>query len=216
MGTTSDPGYFKRNFAQFLVNFDEDSYKAHKERKEELFSEIHGTVLELGPGTGANFPFFKDKEITWTGIEPNPAMHKFLFNAAERFGIDINLIGHSSESIDLPDDSVDFVISTEVLCSVNSLVNSLTEIRRVLRKDRKFLFLEHVVDKKNFGRRIVQKIVPFTPWRYYSDGCRPGRDIGKTIKESGFRQVEYADYHRTGDGIIIMINRPHICGWALK
>jgi len=209
-------GYFKKNFADFLAKYDNESYDVHKEKKEQLFADIHGTVLEVGPGTGVNFPFLKDKSIHWTGVEPNPAMHPYLNNAAKKYGITAHLLDCITESISLPDNAVDYVISTEVLCSVNDLDKSLTEIKRVLKPNGKFLFLEHVVDKQNIWRRTVQKFVPFTPWKYFSDGCRPARDIGTKIKQTGFSDVQYVDYMREGRGIIITINRPHIYGWARK
>lgn len=212
----SKPNFFKRNFATFLAKNDEESHHAHHIRKEKMFANLSGKVLEIGPGTGVNFTFFKRATIEWSGIEPNPAMHPFLFAAAKKNRIEATLLDCTSESICLPEDSMDFVISTEVLCSVNDLNQSLAEIHRVLKPDGRFLFLEHVVDKQNILRRTIQRIVPFTPWKFFSDGCHPCRDIGKAIKQTGFQQIEYTEYMRDGSGIIITINRPHISGWAIK
>lgn len=209
-------GYFKKNFAKFLASYDEESFEIHKSKKSKLFEEVAGTVLEIGPGTGVNFPFLKDRDIQWVGCEPNSAMHSYLFNSAKENGIDARLIDSPAEFIGMPDNSVDYVICTEVLCSVQDVNKCLNEILRILKLSGKFLFLEHVVDRNNFWRRIVQKTVPYTPWRFYSDGCTPARDIGKAIKEIGFSEVEYTNYMRDGSGIIITINRPHISGWAKK
>ncbi len=211
-----DPGYFKKNFANFLAQLDEESYEMHYAKKSQLFAEVEGKVLEIGPGTGVNFPFLTGKEVTWTGLEPNAAMHPFLFKAAQENGLEARLLDCTTEAICLPDDEVDYVISSEVLCSVSDLEKSLAEIRRVLKPNGKFLFLEHVVDKHNIWRRLVQKAVPYTPWKFYSDGCHPARDIGNAIRQAGFSDVSYVDYMQEGRGIILMINRPHIYGWAIK
>lgn len=208
--------YFKKSFADFLAQFDEESYQMHQEKKSKLFAEVHGKVLEIGPGTGVNFPFFKDKKIQWIGLEPNPAMHPYLFKTAKENGIEAKLLDCENEAICLPDESVDFVISSEVMCSVNNLNHSLSEIKRVLKPNGKFLFLEHVVDKHNVWRRMVQKAVPYTPWKFYSDGCHPARDIGGAIRKTGFSEVQYEGYMQNGSGIILTINRPHIYGWASK
>lgn len=213
---SNNTGYFKKNFANFLAQFDEESYEMHKAKKTGLFAEIEGKVLEIGPGTGVNFPFLKDKNISWTGLEPNLAMHPYLIQAAKENGIEANLFDSTTEPIGLPDEQFDYVISTEVLCSVKDLNKSLAEIKRVLKPNGKFLFLEHVVDKHNPWRRAVQKTVPYTPWKLYSDGCYPGRDIGKAIQNAGFAKVKYIDYMQEGSGIILTINRPHIFGWAIK
>ncbi|MDU8886245.1 hypothetical protein RXV94_08740 [Yeosuana sp. MJ-SS3] len=53
-------GYFKKNFAEFLKKYDDESFETNKTKKSELFNDIHGKVLELGPGTGVNFVFLKD------------------------------------------------------------------------------------------------------------------------------------------------------------
>ncbi len=208
--------YFKRNFAKFLADTEEESYTMHKDIKTDLYKEVNGSVLEIGPGTGANFPFLNNDNINWIGLEPNHEMHKFLFNAAKENNIDANILDCTTEDICLPDNSIDYVISSEVLCSVSDLKKSITEIKRVLKPNGKFLFLEHVIDKQNWARRIIQKLVPYTPWRYYSDGCHPARDIGKAIKECGFSNTSYTDYMQNGKGIIISINRPHIFGCAIK
>ena len=213
---STNTGYFKKNFADFLAQFDEESYETNKEKKERLFKNVSGEVLEIGPGTGVNFPFLKGKKLNWTGVEPNPAMHSYLFEAAKANGINAKLLTCTTEAIAMADHTFDYVISTEVLCSVKDLNKSLSEIKRVLKPKGTFLFLEHVVDKHNLVRRVVQKLVPFTTWRFYSDGCKPGIDIGSQIKKSGFADIQYVDYMQEGSGIIITINRPHIYGYVRK
>ena len=211
-----DTNYFKNYFANFQAEYDETSYHIHKDRKFKLFNNVEGRVLEIGPGTGVNFPFLKGKNIEWTGLEPNLAMHPYLLGSALENGIRTEVLTSSAEAINAEDKYFDFVISTEVLCSVNQLEATLSEIKRVLKPNGQFLFLEHVVDKNNFVRRYVQKSVPYTPWRYFSDGCRPGRDLTTAIHEAGFNKVEITEYMQEGEGIIQMINRPHIIGRAVK
>lgn len=209
-------GYFKTKFAEFQANYDEQSYISHRARKEKLYKEVDGDVLEIGPGTGVNFKFLEGKKISWTGIEPNPAMHDYLLKAAQESNINANLKDCVTENICIPTNSMDFVISSEVLCSVNNVQKSLQEIKRVLKPGGKFLFLEHVVDKKNVIRRTVQKAVPYTPWACYSDGCHPARDLGKEMEKAGFSEVDFEEYMQEGQGIILNINRPHIVGYAKK
>jgi len=203
-------------FAKFLAKEDEASFEMHKNKKTELFKDISGTVVEIGPGTGVNFPFLNNQIVNWTGIEPNKAMHPFLVKNANDHGFEITIKNDRTENISIDSSSIDFVISSEVLCSVNNLKQSLNEVRRILKPGGKFLFLEHVADNKVSFRRLIQKIVPLTPWRYFSDGCRPGRQIGKAIKENGFHNVNYKRYMQAGKGIILEINRPHIYGLAIK
>ena len=191
------------------------SHEIYREKKESLFSGLSGKVLEIGPGTGVNLCYYP-KSIEWTGIEPNPAMHPLLEEKARALGFPVTLKTGLAEASGVENGSMDYVISTTVLCSVKDMAHTLTEIRRALRPGGTFLFLEHVVDPHNRFRRLVQKLMPYTPWRYFSDGCDPGRDIGTAIKRAGFAQVECHHYHQTGAGLILSVNRPHIYGRAVK
>ena len=50
MNTTA--GYFKQNFAEFMASYDEESYRVHRDKKEELFANVHGRLLgQRQPGT---------------------------------------------------------------------------------------------------------------------------------------------------------------------
>ena len=115
-----------------------------------------------------------------------------------------------------PDNHFDTVVTTTVLCSVPDIDAVLREVIRVLKPGGRFLFLEHVVDKKSGFRRFVQKTAPFTPWRYCSDGCNPGLDIGASIERAGFAEVHFDTYPQEGSGIILWVIRPHIVGKAVK
>jgi len=207
---------FKKKFADFQASYDNESYEINKKRKRDLFLEVKGDVLEIGPGTGVNFVFLKKRPIQWLGIEPNASMHPYLFDAARKANIEASLLECVTENICLPDNHLDYIISTEVLCSVSDLVKSLSEIKRVLKPDGKFLFLEHVLDENNPIRRLIQKTVPHTPWKCYSDGCNPARNIGNAIKSAGFSDLKYEAYKQEGTSLINKITCPHIYGWATK
>ncbi len=209
------PNLRQRLFANLTLGQDQLNYALHHEKKARLFEGIAGTVLEIGPGTGVNLQFL-GKGIEWIGIEPNEAMHPHLRKKAKKLGHEIKLYTEFAENTGIANDSVDFVLSTLVLCSVSDLMGTLKETERVLKPGGQFIFLEHVADKKGTFRRLVQKTVPFTPWRFFADGCEPGRDIGEAIEEAGFANVEYKKIMQEGPGIILAINRPHIFGAATK
>ena len=198
-----------------MAGEDERSHEQYKDRKAELFAGIHGRVLELGPGTGVNLPFFPNR-IQWVGIEPNQAMHSYLREKAEDVGLAVDFCEGISADSGVEDNSFDFAVSTLVLCSVDNVNSTLEEIHRSLKPGGKFLFLEHVVDPLNRTRRLIQKLVPYTPWRYFSDGCNPGRDIGSCIAQAGFKSVDCQAYLQAGEGIINWVNKPHIYGSAEK
>lgn len=209
------PSLRHRLFANFTAKTDELSEQLYADKKKLLLGDLRGRVLEIGPGTGVNLRFL-DKSVEWIGIEPNEAMHPYLRAKADDLGIKVRLETGMSEHIQVSDASIDAVISTLVLCSVSDLPKTLEEVIRVLKPGGSFAFLEHVADKPWTARLMIQKILPFTPWRYFSDGCNPGRRISDAIKRAGFAEVEVHEYMQDGPGIIVAINRPHIFGTATK
>jgi ubiquinone/menaquinone biosynthesis C-methylase UbiE len=205
----------QRLFARFMASENEKIHELYKDRKVELFSQLTGTILEIGPGTGVNLQFLKC-DNKWIGIEPNIAMYSYLMKEADRLGMEIQLCRYFDEDLQIKNRGVDAVISTLVLCSVTSVSETLKEVLRILKPGGKFVFIEHVEDKSSTFRYWIQKVLPYTPWRYFSDGCNPGRDIGNEIDTAGFSQVNWQLYHQEGEGIIRSITRPHICGVAIK
>src|SRR5687767_1226165 len=99
-----------------------------RDRKQRLFDGLPGEVVEIGPG-----------------VEANRYMHGPLIDAAERRGVRLDLRERMAEQTDIRDSSVDSVISSLVLCSVQDPAAVLAEVRRILRPGGTFRFLEHVV-----------------------------------------------------------------------
>lgn len=193
---------------------DEDIYGR---KKTKLFSSVKGKVLEIGPGTGVNFKYYT-KKISWIGIEPNKEMHKFLNEKIEKLGIKAKIKEGKAEKIPLKDSSIDFVISTLVLCSIDDQVKALSEIKRVLKKGGKLLFIEHVADKPGTLRKFFQDIAPHTPWRLFSDNCRPNRETWSNIRNAGFSNVKVNHFKQKESRVnpIAYLIRPHIIGEAIK
>lgn len=179
------------------------------ERKSALLSGLRGDVLEIGPGTGANLPHFA-KDVRWTGIEPNPAMHAYLHEKAAALGLAVDLRLGSAESIAAADASVDAVVSTLVLCSAKDVAAVLREVRRVLRPGGQFVFLEHVAAARGSWRRRCQRAFrPFT--RCFGDGCEPDRETWVAIERAGFATVECEHFN-----LPLGFMAPHIAGRAWR
>ncbi|KAF7652913.1 hypothetical protein LDENG_00090700 [Lucifuga dentata] len=76
--------------------------------------------------------------------------------------------GEDMEGVE--DESVDVVVCTLVLCSVNNVQSVLQEARRVLRTGGAFYFMEHVVADPSswtyFFQHVLQPL-----WYYLGDRC---------------------------------------------
>lgn len=171
---------YNRLFAAFLARVSVGHDGMVAPWKENLFAGLHGTVLEIGPGTGINLRYLP-RDVQWIGIEPNAHMHPYLRAEARRLAMPIDLRQGHAESLDLPDASVDAVISTLVLCSVRSPAAVLAEVARVLRPTGRFVFIEHVAAPEGTWTRTFQHLIrPL--WRTLGDGCTPTRDTAATIR----------------------------------
>ena len=100
-----------------------------------------GTVLEIGIGTGLNLPFYNLNNINKIiGLEPSIKMHIKAKEAAKINNINLELIDLYAEDIRFKENSVDTIVITYTLCSINEIGNALKEFRRVLKSDGTFIF----------------------------------------------------------------------------
>lgn len=205
------PRWYKRFFAWAMATAATEYERAISPRKQSLFQNLQGTILEIGPGAGVNLRYLKP-ENNWIGLEPNPHMHPYLRQEAQALGVKIDLRTETVGAANIADHSIDTVISTLVLCSVPDLKATLKEIFRVLKPNGTFLFIEHVAAPSGTLLRQVQSgIRPL--WTRIGDGCCPDREIGQMIEQAGFSTVT----QETFDGPVpIAIVKPHIIGVATK
>lgn len=179
-------------------------------RKRRLLSDLSGDVLEIGPGTGVNFRYFPPG-IRWTGIEPNLFMHSHLQKQAAKFALaSADIHDAAVEHLNLPDSSMDAVVSTHVLCSVDDQTRALEEVLRVLRPGGRFVFVEHVAAPYGSWLRRAQRFVK-PVWSLLGDGCHPDRQTWDSIANAGFASVTIEHFH-----VPMPIASPHIAGFAVK
>jgi ubiquinone/menaquinone biosynthesis C-methylase UbiE len=179
------------------------------DRKRDLLSDLSGTILELGPGTGINLPYYHPG-VRWIGVEPNPFLHPYLQGAAARLGMRITILDGTAERLPIADGSVAAVVSSLVLCSVRDLAVSLREVQRVLRPGGRYVFLEHVAAPPGtWLRRLQRWLRPLI--RFLADGCRPDRETWRALEAAGFAPLRLEHFR-----VRVPIVSPHIAGVAVK
>lgn len=176
-----------------------------------LIRNLRGTVLEVGAGDGANFGLLAE-DVDWIGLEPNPRDTEALRANAARWGRRREPLVAPCEAIPLPDASVDAVLSTLVLCSVDDQKKSLEEIIRVLRPGGAFVFVEHVAAPRGTLLHGLQRLA--TPLTTRLDrGCHLARETIAGIRGSGLTIDELHEY-RMPSGLGFTI--PFVAGRAVK
>ena len=120
------------------------SYKQRLfERLRALTPPANAVVIELGIGFFPNAPLYAGWEnVQVLGLEPDTSKHAEAVSRAALCGLSLAC---RAEHLDaLPPHSADAVVSTYTLCSVDDPQKTLAQVRRVLRPDGVFAFLEHV------------------------------------------------------------------------
>lgn len=206
--TTDDPvfhnglrGRFNAWFFRVFDRYINFILRVHKRRA--LTGLSPGQVLELGPGVGANFDFVPPGS-TLLAVEPNRAMHDALLDRAAESGIDLELIAAAGEALPLADESVDDVICSLVLCTVDDPRRVLDEVVRVLRPGGTLRFVEHVAAHPASPRRWLQWAIG-GPWDWVFEGCQLCRDTGALVEGAGFRHTAMAR-HRLAQSVFLPVN----------
>ena len=115
-----------------------------KRWRADLFKNLKGDVLEVGVGTGRNFPHYpQTEEVQMTAID---VADKMLTRAREREkerDLNVNLQLADVQALPFEDGSFDVVLATTVFCSVADPVQGLREIKRVVKPGGELRLLEH-------------------------------------------------------------------------
>ena len=203
----------------FLRAFFYDSLLAKSEEaclmewRSELVKHVHGNVLEIGAGTGANILFYPKNGIELTLSEPDKHMRTQLEEKVKDERLDhVTISSHTIEENHRPDATFDCVVSTLVCCSVPNLASAFSEIKRILKPDGYFIFLEHVGAEKGTRRRRWQnRLTPL--WCKISGNCHLNRETEIALKNAGFT---FKEIKRESMRKATPLVRPTIRGIAIK
>jgi ubiquinone/menaquinone biosynthesis C-methylase UbiE len=142
-------------------------------QRRDLLRHARGRTVELGSGTGLNLAHYPAGLDDLILTEPSPPMAARLTRRVRRSGRAAQVLNAPAERLPLDDNSVDTVVSTLVLCTVDEPDAALAEIARVLRPDGQLLFIEHV--RADSPRLAAWQDRLAEPWRRFAEGCRCNR-----------------------------------------
>lgn len=151
-----------------------------------------GIVLEIGSGSGSNLPFYKNISQLYA-LEPSQELINLAKQRAKNLPFAIQFLNTPAENIPLPDNSVDSVVSTWVLCSVAEPEKVLEEIKRVLRPGGRFIFIDHGISPNPLIAFLQYISTPVT--KYLAGNCHLNRDIKQIISNADFTVQKIEQSH---------------------
>jgi phosphatidylethanolamine/phosphatidyl-N-methylethanolamine N-methyltransferase len=149
--------------------------------RKKLLAKAKGTILEIGVGTGKNFPHYPHGACV-TGIDIADRMVVIARKKASKLGLPFDLSEGDVQSLHFPDNSFDTVVATFIFCSVPDPVQGLRELRRVVKPSGRILLLEHVrIDKPVIGWMMDR----LNPWVVRIMGANINRRTLENVKKAG-------------------------------
>lgn len=153
--------------------------------RKQIVPRCYGKVLEIGMGSGLNLPFYapENVEFVW-GLEPSEGMRRKAKKNVQRSPVKIEWLDLPSKKIPLESNSVDSILLTFSLCTIEEPLLALAEMRRVLKPHGSLFFAEHGMSKDKSVHGWQCKLNPL--WKKMAGGCNLNRPIDQLIRQSNF------------------------------
>lgn len=167
--------------------------------RKELLEKASGRVLELGSGTGINFPLYKQVDSV-TAIEPNEYMIEQSIFRKKKSAVPMEIVHTGAEELPFADGAFDSVVATLVFCTIPDVDKAVSEMKRVCKQDGKILLFEHVKMENRILAKLQDWLTPF--WQKIGDGCCLNRDTISLFTSHGFNLIEVRKFYK---GLFIVV-----------
>ncbi len=147
-----------------------------------LAAQARGRVLEIGIGAGLNLPLYGTQVEMIVGLDPSATLLQRASEAAAQAARPVRLLRAQAEAIPLADASIDTVMMTWTLCSVDDARAALAEMRRVLRPGGQLLFVEHGLAPEPRVASWQHRLDPL--WTKVS--CHLDNPVDALLRDAGF------------------------------
>ena len=162
--------------------------KAFRPHRRQTLAGTHGTVLEIGFGSGHNLALYPATVQRLLVVEPSARAVELARERTAKAPFAVDVIGLNGESLPLDDASVDCVVSTFTLCTIPDVVSALSEISRVLKTDGTFHVLEHGLADDEKVQRWQHRLDPLQ--QRVAGGCHLNRHVPTMLAIAGFDVIE--------------------------
>jgi ubiquinone/menaquinone biosynthesis C-methylase UbiE len=157
-----------------------------RDQRGAALARLRGHVLEIGFGTGLNLPFYPSQVTRLTAIDSETMLPGRVADRIARARVSVERLQlDAGGGLPFEDDAFDGVVTTFTLCSIADVASALAEIRRVLKPEGEYVFLEH---GRSGDTRIARRQDRFNPiTKLIGCGCNMNRPIDKLISAAGLK-----------------------------
>lgn len=156
------------------------------ELRRQTLASAQGRVIEIGFGTGLNLAHYPEPVTHLTVIDNERMLPERVAQriALARMPVEQMQLDASGQ-LPFDDHSFDVAVSTWTLCSIADLQAALTEIRRVLKPEGQFIFLEH---GRSDDPQVARRQDLFNPvQKIFAGGCHLNRPISRLVEDAGWK-----------------------------
>ena len=142
-------------------------YRRYRKLRPLLFAGRSGVILDVGVGTGRNFPFYP-QGAKIVGIDLSPAMLTRAERRRSSATAEVELRQMDVTRLDFPDRFFDATVATFLFCVLpdEMQVPALKEIERVVKAGGIIRLLEYTRPRTTLRRAMTKLWEPWVRWAY--------------------------------------------------
>jgi ubiquinone/menaquinone biosynthesis C-methylase UbiE len=176
-------GWYTRYIFPHIMDWSLRQAVFQRERRRAL-APASGKVLEVGFGTGLNLPHYSPAVTSLTAVDPNPMLPRRVVQRLAAVRLPVTRLRASAEMLPFDDTCFDCVVTPWTLCTIPDALGALRSMRRVLKPDGRYVFLEHGRSDKARIAWWQDRLNPLQ--RCLAGGCNLNRPIAQLIADAGF------------------------------
>jgi ubiquinone/menaquinone biosynthesis C-methylase UbiE len=155
-----------------------------KRVRRDLLKSATGKVLEIGSGTGVNFPLYRNADHV-IAIEPSQHMIDQSQSRRQLAVVPIEMVNASAERLPFRDHTFDTIVATLVFCTIPNVDEAINELKRVCKPNGKILLFEHVKMENTVLSSMQESLTPM--WKKICDGCCLNRETLQAFTSHGLK-----------------------------